>query len=57
VTAEDELYVASLAVTRDLKLVDLTHLLYEENVIRLGPVGFDREPRRPEDFSKEPADA
>jgi hypothetical protein len=52
VTAEDELYVASLAVTRDL-----THLLYEENVIRLGPVGFDREPRRPEEFSKEPADA
>jgi hypothetical protein len=32
VTAEDELYVASLAATRDLKLLDLTHLLYEEHV-------------------------
>ena len=30
VTAEDDLYVASLAPTRDLKLLDLTHLLYEE---------------------------
>jgi RES domain-containing protein len=32
VTAEDDLYVASLAATRDLKLLDLTHLLYEEHV-------------------------
>ena len=32
VTAEDELYVASLAPTRDLKLLDLTHLLHEEHV-------------------------
>lgn len=32
VTAEDELYVASLAATRDLKLLDLTYLLYEEHV-------------------------
>jgi hypothetical protein len=32
VTAEDELYVASLAATRDLNLLDLTHLLYEEHV-------------------------
>jgi len=32
VTAEDELFVASLAATRDLKLLDLTHLLYEEHV-------------------------
>jgi hypothetical protein len=32
VTAEDELYVASLAPTRDLKLLDLTHLLREVHV-------------------------
>jgi hypothetical protein len=32
VTAEDELFVASLAATRDLKLLDLTQLLYEEHV-------------------------
>jgi hypothetical protein len=32
VTAEDEVFVASLAATRDLKLLDLTHLLYEEHV-------------------------
>ena len=32
VTAEDDLYVASLTPTRDLKLLDLTHLLYEEHV-------------------------
>jgi hypothetical protein len=32
VTAEDDLYVASLAPTRDLKLLDLTHLQREERV-------------------------
>ncbi len=32
VTAEDDLYVASLTPTRDLKLLDLTHLLHEEHV-------------------------
>jgi hypothetical protein len=32
VTAEDDLYVASLAPTRDLKLLDLTHLPHEEHV-------------------------
>jgi hypothetical protein len=36
VTAEDDLYVASLAPTRDLKLLDLTHLLYEEDVTEFG---------------------
>jgi hypothetical protein len=32
VTAEDELFVATLAPTRDLRLLDLTELLLEENV-------------------------
>jgi hypothetical protein len=32
VTSEDDLYVASLAPNRDLRLLDLTHLLHEEHV-------------------------
>jgi hypothetical protein len=32
VTAEDDLYVASLVPTCDLKLLDLTHLVHEEHV-------------------------
>jgi hypothetical protein len=32
VTAEDELYVATLAPVRDLRLLDLTELLFEEGV-------------------------
>jgi hypothetical protein len=32
VTAEDDLYVAWLAAVRDLRLLDLTHLLHEEHV-------------------------
>src|SRR6266850_1920303 len=32
VTAEDDLFVASLAPTCDLTLLDLTHLLHEEHV-------------------------
>jgi hypothetical protein len=32
VTAEDDLYIASLVPTRDLKLLDFTHLLHEEHV-------------------------
>jgi len=32
VTAEDDLFLATLLPTRDLRLLDLTELLYEENV-------------------------
>lgn len=48
VTAEDDLYVATLAPSRDMKLLDLTELLTEDvsefESLDFGPVGPHMQP-------------